>query len=281
MAVTRYPLAAWSLALLVIAGARSGSAATPISSLSLSPDVTVVLGTNGQLADDHDVAVPGSGSTASLAPLGTLPGASDISGYERLANGNALLCFDTAVELPGSLRVQPGDVVRHGLSYSIELAAAANGIPPGAYCDALTRDSTGKLVLSFNVSAALPPGGFVADDEDLVILNGAGAWALYFDGSAASVPAGLDLDAAQFLANGNLALSFDGSGQVGGVAFDDEDVLEYDRTGQTWSLAYDGSAADPDWAAADVDALPEPGLALGLAAGISGLLALGRARFRA
>jgi hypothetical protein len=249
--------------------------------VALSPDVAAALGTNGQLTDDHDVAIGGIGAV-SLAPLGTLPAASDVSGYEHLANGDDLLCFDTAVELPGALHVQPGDVVRLGSAYSIEFSAAAHGIPPGVYCDAVARDD-GRLVLSFDVSVALPPSGFVADDEDLVVLESPGAWGLYFDGSAAGVPAELDLDAAQILANGNPAVSFDGSGQLMGVAFDDEDVLEYDAMGEPirWSLAYDGSAADPDWAGADADALPEPGLAHQLVAGIGALYMLGRARARA
>jgi hypothetical protein len=54
--------------------------------------------------------------------------------------------------------------------------------------------------------------------------------------------------------HGHLLLSFDGSGSIGGVAFDDEDALEFDG-GATWALAYDGSAQDPDWAPADLDAI--------------------------
>ena len=41
----------------------------------------------------------------------------------------------------------------------------------------------------------------------------------------------------------------------------DEDALAYDGT--TWTVLYDGSAEDADWAAADLDAVtrPEPGFA--------------------
>ncbi len=48
-------------------------------------------------------------------------------------------------------------------------------------------------------------------------------------------------------------MSFDGSGRVGNVSFDDEDVLEYD--GQTWRLAYDGSERFEGWKPGDLDAL--------------------------
>ena len=68
---------------------------------------------------------------------------------------------------------------------------------------------------------------------------------------------------------------------MGGVDFADEDVLEYE--GSTWTLTYDGSAEDADWAAADLDAvtLPEPGSLLLMASGLGGLLLLGVHRRRA
>ena len=42
------------------------------------------------------------------------------------------------------------------------------------------------------------------------------------------------------------------------LAVVDADVVEYDTTGPKGSVAYDAFAQDPDWAAADVDALPDP-----------------------
>ena len=88
----------------------------------------------------------------------------------------------------------------------------------------------------------------------------------------------LDVDAAQHLGGPNWALSFDTSGSVGGIDFDDEDVLEYD--GSAWTLAFDGSTQDPDWAAADLDAVfvPEPAQCVMLVAGALTLGALRRRR---
>ena len=80
-------------------------------------------------------------------------------------------------------------------------------------------------------------------------------------------------------ATGHLELSFDISGSVGGVAFDDEDILDFDPVGDTWAMRYDGSAHFPALAAADVDAVfsPEPGaIALGASAFVA-LLAVRRA----
>ena len=53
---------------------------------------------------------------------------------------------------------------------------------------------------------------------------------------------------------GTLYFSFDTSGRIAAVDFDDEDVVSYD--GSTWSLAFDASAAlDVTFAAGDLDAL--------------------------
>ena len=93
----------------------------------------------------------------------------------------------------------------------------------------------------------------------------------------------LDLDGARDFGNGRLGLSFDGTGQVGGVDFEDEDVLEYDSVMDTWSLAYDGSVqhsalgGGPDL---DAVSVPEPGRLLLLISGIAFLLLLGRRRLK-
>jgi hypothetical protein len=73
-------------------------------------------------------------------------------------------------------------------------------------------------------------------------------------------------------------LSFDTSGEVGGVALDDEDVLEHDSG--VWSMAYDAWSVDADWANADMQALqvPEPTVLPGLATGLGMPVALGRRR---
>jgi hypothetical protein len=267
-------------AFFAVASAPPAPAATPVPYVSASPDVTVTLGVANQVADNEDVAVDNLAGIVMLAPLGALPSASNVSGYELFKNGDQLVCFDTTVELPGAVIAQPGDVVRYASGvYSIEFAAAANGVPAGTFCDAIATDASGKLLLSFDVTVALP-GGVTAEDEDLARLDSPGAWSLFFDGSAAGIAPALDVDGAHRLENGNLALSFDVSGQLGGVDFDDEDVVEYD--GSTWSLAYDGSAQDPDWAAADTDAiaLPEPGMLLLLGAGIAQLGLFARLRAR-
>ncbi|MEZ5313571.1 MAG: hypothetical protein R2862_07905, partial [Thermoanaerobaculia bacterium] len=130
------------------------------------------------------------------------------------------------------------------------------GIPPGTAIDAVARIRSAGVVrtlLSFDVSAALP-GGLTVDDEDVVAWNGT-TWSIFIDGSANGIPESLDVDGFDRDAvTGTLYFSFDTSGRIAAVDFDDEDVVSYD--GSTWSLAFDASAAlDVTFAAGDLDAL--------------------------
>jgi hypothetical protein len=245
----------------------------------ISTDITVDLG--GTLAADEDAVEDDAGSVTKI-DMGTLPAAADLTGYSIATNGDVLFSIDIAASLPGGIDVSPRDVVRwNGSIYSIEFAGAAHGIPAGTQIDAVGVIA-GDLLLSFDVTVTL--GNVTAADEDLVRLESTvpDVWSLYFDGSAQGVPVGADLDGADVLdASGNLALSFDISGSVGGVAFDDEDILEYAPNGGTWSMRYDGSAAHATLAAADVDAVfvPEPG-APAAAAAVGIALARLRRRWR-
>lgn len=236
----------------------------------ISTDITVDLA--GTLAADEDVIEDAAGTTAKI-DVGTLPSAADVIGYSVAPSGDVVFSLDIAASLPGGIDVTPRDVVRwNGSTYSVDFRGADRGIAAGTRIDAIAYVQ-GDLVLSFDVTTIV--GNVTADDEDLVRLESTqpDLWTLYFDGSAKGVPAGADLDGADVIdASGNLALSFDISGSVGGVSFDDEDILEFTPGSDDWAMRYDGSAAHAALAAADVDAVfvPEPGaLALGAAACIS------------
>jgi hypothetical protein len=258
--------------------AFSAVLALPAAANEISTDITVNLG--GTLTDDEDAVEDAAGSVTQI-DLGALPAAADLIGYSIATNGDVLFSLDIAASLPGGIDTTPRDVVRwNGSTYSIEFDGADHSIPAGAQVDAIGVVA-GDLLLSFDVTVAL--GNVTAADEDLVRLESTvpDVWSLYFDGSTAGVPAGADLDGADLLdQSGNLALSFDISGSVGGVTFDDEDILEYVEAGGTWSKRYDGSTAHAALAAADVDAVfvPEP-MALGAgAAALFGLLMATRRR---
>jgi hypothetical protein len=217
--------------------------------LRVSPDTAVVLG--GVTVEDEAVAEDDLAGSITLANVGPLPAGADLTAYHVMPNGDELLAFDTTVGLPG-VTVEPGDVVRFdGTGYALAFDASAAGVPAGAYADAVTNDGI-DLVLSFDTTVSL--GGTAFDDADLVRFDGLG-FSSVFDSGAAGVPDGLDLDAAHILADGTLQISFDTSGKLGGVSFDDEDVLGFDPATGAWSMVYDGSAHHAAWAAADLDAL--------------------------
>jgi hypothetical protein len=212
----------------------------------------VVLG--GETVNDEEAAADDLAGAITLIDIGTIPAATDINAYHLLANGDQLISFDTTINLPGGLTAEPGDVVRYDDStYNLEFDASANGIPSGVVTDAISVDTNGDLLLSFDTTVALP-GNLTVGDEDLVAFDGT-AFSLFFDGSGAGIAPSLDLDGAHYLGDDKLLLSLDGSGTVDSVSFDDEDVLEYNLTGGTWELAYDGSAQHANWPAADLNAV--------------------------
>jgi hypothetical protein len=227
-------------------------AATPLDALRYSADISVSLA--GITVDDADVAEDNLAGTVTAVFAGTLPAGADLDAYHLLANGDQLLSFDTSVALPGGLTAAPADVLRFdGSGFSLEFDAVASGLPRGANTDAVSIVDGGDLLLSFDTTVQF--NGFTTGDEDLVSFDGV-SFGLFVDGSAAGVASGLDLDAVHYLAsNGHLLVSFDGSGALGGVAFGDEDVLEFAVASGVWELAYDGSVGHAGWRAADLDAL--------------------------
>lgn len=238
-----------------------------------SPDTTVVL--SGTITSDEDVVSDTGIGTVVFEDLGALPPPVEVDAYHRFSNGQQQFSIDVTAALPGGLTVEPADVVRFdGSAYSLVFDASAEGLPEGANVDAITASS--GLVLSFDTTLALA-GGITAADEDLVRFTGA-VFQVVFDGSAAGVPERLDVDGASIRPDGSIDLSFDASGQIAGIDFDDEDVLRYDPSGPSWSLLVDGEGLHTSLAAADVVALPEPGAVAMLAASLV-LLAL-LARFR-
>jgi hypothetical protein len=173
----------------------------------------------------------------------------------------------------------PEDVVSHGGDvYTLEFDGSGEGIPGGVSVDAVSTIAD-DLLLSFDTAVTL--GVDTAYEEDLVRFDGS-QFMLFFDGSAAGVPEGLNLDAAHYLGGGIIALSFDGSGSLPGVVFADEDVLEYNLFTDDWEITYYGSAEHAAWDGANLDAvaLPEPNALLLLVAGAASLLVLSRCRIR-
>jgi hypothetical protein len=240
------------LAALLTFFAPAAHALTPLNGLRFSPDITVNLG--GTTVTPENVAQDDLAGTVSLVNVGVLPFGTSVTAYHRLNGGDQLLAFDTTVSLVGGVTARPGDVVRfNGATYTLEFDATAEGVPLGVNTDAVGLVNGGDLLLSFDTTVTL--GAVTADKEDLVHFDGA-VFTMFFDASAAGVPPGVDLDAVDHLdQNGHLLLSFDTSGVVGGVAFDKEDVLEFDPGTGVWEMAYDADMQYSDWPPANLVAL--------------------------
>jgi hypothetical protein len=240
--------------------------------VSASPDVTIELGASAIVADE-DVGVDNQLGIVVIENLGALPDASDVIALGLDVNGDRFIAFETTTALSNGVIARPGDVVRYdGAAYSIEFDASAAGLPDGVMTDATSLSANG-LLLSFDTTVDIGAGLVVAD-EDLVNWNGA-SFSLAFDGSTAGLETALDIDAAQDLGGGSFLMSFDTTGQIAGLVFDDEDVLRFD--GANWTLEFDASAANSAWAAADLDAVmvPEPAISALLTTGALWLWAAG------
>jgi hypothetical protein len=225
----------------------------PVASVIYSPDITLDLG--GQVTSDENAALDDLSGSVTLQNIGVIPPNADLSAYHRFDNGDQLLSFDITITLPGPVIARPGDVVRRAAngSFSIEFNGAAEGVPAGARIDAVSVEGNGDLLLSFDTTVGLP--SLVAADEDVVGFDGSD-FSLVFDGSAAGLTPGADLDALHYASDSGLIYaSFDIGGTVGGINFSDEDLLRYDPGTTSWTLAYDGSAEHLAWNAGDLDAV--------------------------
>ncbi|MEO7793783.1 MAG: hypothetical protein ABIV06_03345 [Thermoanaerobaculia bacterium] len=230
-------------------------AAAQLRSVDVSNDITWTSGAS--TIDDEGARRVTLPSAASALDLGVLAAAADVTAYQLLDDGSKLFALDTFVDFGGGVQAGPEDIVRwNGAIYSLYFDGSASGIPAGATIDAVARQRQAGVtstLLSFDVPVALP-GGLTADDEDIVAWNGA-TWSMFWDGSANGVPTPLDVDGFdRDPVNGTRYFSFDISGKIATVDFDDEDVVAFD--GSAWSLAYDASASlSASFAAGDLDAL--------------------------
>ncbi len=236
----------------VIVAAAGAASAQDI--ITYSTDVSVVL--EGVLIEDETAAQDDLAGTVTADALG-IPPPADLRALERLPGGAVWFALDTAATVAGGIRVEPRDVVRwSGSVATVAFDGGAAGVADGVRVDAVALAPEG-LLLSFDQTVRL--GLAIADDEDLVLFDGT-KFGHYFDGTAFGFAAALDLDGASLDRDGDLVLSFDQAGSVGGVVFDDEDLVLVPLPGGAPSLLVDGSLLHngAPLALADVDAVALP-----------------------
>lgn len=134
----------------------------------------------------------------------------------------------------------PWNVVRKDDAgvYSLVLS-----LPTGTAIDALYRMSSGDWLLS--VSSPTSLGGTTYGPRDVIRFDGIATYSLFFNGAAAGVPAGSNVDAA-FLDGsdtGDLIVSFDVPTIIGGATFEPADLVRF--SGGIFSTFFDASATVP------------------------------------
>jgi hypothetical protein len=237
-------------------------------SFEVSSDTTTVLAgvvvDRRQPAEDDGATITPT-AIGPAAPGVSLPNGSDLDAFDRFPNGDVLFSTDITVAvagLPAPGVAEAGDVVMvDGTGPVVVFDASAAGLPAGTDVDAVGVEADSDLLLSFDTTVSV--GGVVVDDDDLVRIDTQGGMPVkVYDGSVQGVTAGLDLDGVyRNLDTGHLLLSFDGSGSLGGIPFDDEDVLDFDPATGAYAFAYDGSSPPAQWATgADLDAISSFGV---------------------
>lgn len=186
---------------------------------------------SGSLVADHQALVG-----AQLLSIEGVDGTADLDALIRVSEGETWFSLDTTVSLPGNLLAMPGDLVSYaGASYSTVFDASESGIPDGVNLDAAAANygGSGAMALSFDTTVSV--NGLVADDEDLLLWDGS-AFTQVIDLSETGVVEGLDLDSAHYDAALDLLIvSFDGSGTLAGLNFNDEDLVAWSVGGSAWS----------------------------------------------
>ena len=234
----------------LVAAATTAHAATPVNSLRLSPDVTIFDGPRVEADESYVVEI--FTTPLGLLQMPVIPAAAELDALTKQGDDTVFSVDTTAVV--GSVVARPADLVSFdGTTYQVVFDSMAEGIV-GADIDAVTDAGNGELLVSFDTTVLLG-GSLVAHDEDIVRIT-ATSFALELDGVAAGIDPALDVDGLHHFPSGRILVSFDTSGSVGGVTFDDEDLLEYAPASDAWELAFDASAtASSDWTLADLTAI--------------------------
>jgi hypothetical protein len=244
------------LAAAILLSVAAAAAQTPLSKLCVSPDITVAL--SSATITPQQVQCYSFPSGTFPTSFAGIPAGVNVTGFFPLSATQTLLTIDTTAALPtngtgGTVTVTPHDVASYNPSTSffsstLYFAGASNSIPDGKRIDALGMNTSGDLLLSFDVTISVPHSGggnITVKPADLVSFNGS-AYTLVFNSATAGIPDGTNLEGAAMLPNTDLLLTFDVIGSIAAIDFTPTDVLEFNSGGNSWVLAFDGATID-DW----------------------------------
>ncbi len=154
------------------------------------------------------------------------------------AQASALSVISTATEATiGALTFQEDDLVSTTPAVVFDGGPGPSGFSLTENIDAVHFLDNGNILLSTQNDATL--GGLTFDESDLVEYNpGTNTATLFFDGSILFGGAA-NIDAVSILSSGNLVLSTVLTETLGGLTFEDGDLVEYNPGTDTGTLFFD------------------------------------------
>lgn len=249
----------FALLLMLAALTPIATWSTTLTSIQFATDTPTLF--SSVLVSPNEAATDGLSGVVAPVSLGFLPAGASVTGFEVDGVQHRMLFSLDAPAVLGGTLFTPRDVIGYSSgAYNLVFDGAAAGVPAGTAIAGISLDLKGDLLLAFDTPATV--GGIAYDPRDVVLWDGS-TFSIAFDGVAAGLEPGLHIDGVHSLVNGDLLLSFDGNGSIGGIEFFDDDVLALDPSGPTWSKVYDGQTQHPGWVAANLAALsaePHPGL---------------------
>lgn len=226
----------------------------PIVQLQYSADMGANIVGASRFAARRDYVVDGLVGNRSALSIPGLPDRVDLTDFHIDPNGDVLFCLDVGTSLGGAY-FTPADVIRRSAGiFSKFFDAAAAGVPAGVRCDGVARSGiAGSLLLSFDRTFAV--AGVTVRPADVIAFAG-GFGAKVIDSSALGIAARLNVDAVDSIGTtSDLLVSFDTGGQVAGVIFADEDILQLRLSDSTWSKRFRVLDFSERWGAANLDGL--------------------------
>ena len=223
----------------------SGAANELVPVSAYSPDIHLSH-SKATVADEHSVY--SLGSSLRQVNFGSLPSSADVDAVHGMDNGDVLFSLESSIVLGGTL-YRPSDIIRFdGSVWTKEFDGVEEGIPYGANIDAIAV-SGDALYFSLDIDAAI--GSVIVNDADVIAFSGVD-FIVFLSASEAGINQAADVDALHLDNAGRVLISLDGTGNLGGIHYRDEDLLSWDSP--DWSIEFDGSADDAAWQQADLDA---------------------------
>lgn len=201
---------------------------------------------------DHEIAAADKsmGGLNDLTTItGLLPVNIHIDALDYIDRTNVYFSLGESAKIGGTTYAEEDIIYWNGGAFAMAWDGLNNELPPSADVDAL--DLIATLPLEFSISldrdAKLTVNSSPTSiaDEDLVhFKTAAGFTAVDFDGSAQGVSPNVDLDGFNRKTATQWIMTFDSTGKVGALRFDDADVLQWNTGTSTFAdtLFCDASA---------------------------------------